>query len=203
MRLSFYFAIMLTTACSADLLSPEALSSKIAQASTSELCGAYFQPQTTSRGKLIIEAELAERGVNQCALGNYGQFSVSTAGKTIYSRSDAPSVDTYDCSDFPTGAAAQKFFLASGGPVSDPHNLDGDGDGLACEWGTQIRKISTYHRPTPVVRRTYSKCYTGPRGGTYTITASGNKNYDGCYPKRPRLPYPFPLAPISCMRAGI
>jgi hypothetical protein len=23
-------------------------------------------------------------------------------------------------------------------------------------------------------------CYTGPRGGTYTITASGNKNYSGC-----------------------
>jgi hypothetical protein len=23
-------------------------------------------------------------------------------------------------------------------------------------------------------------CYTGPRGGTYTITASGKKNYSGC-----------------------
>jgi len=23
-------------------------------------------------------------------------------------------------------------------------------------------------------------CYTGPRGGTYTLTASGNKNYSGC-----------------------
>jgi len=23
-------------------------------------------------------------------------------------------------------------------------------------------------------------CYTGPRGGTYTITASGRKNYSGC-----------------------
>lgn len=23
-------------------------------------------------------------------------------------------------------------------------------------------------------------CYTGPRGGTYTITASGKKNYGGC-----------------------
>ena len=25
-----------------------------------------------------------------------------------------------------------------------------------------------------------STCYTGPRGGTYTITASGKKNYGGC-----------------------
>lgn len=24
------------------------------------------------------------------------------------------------------------------------------------------------------------KCYTGPRGGTYTITANGKKNYKGC-----------------------
>jgi hypothetical protein len=23
-------------------------------------------------------------------------------------------------------------------------------------------------------------CYTGPRGGTYTITKSGRKNYNGC-----------------------
>ena len=23
-------------------------------------------------------------------------------------------------------------------------------------------------------------CHTGPRGGTYTITANGNKNYSGC-----------------------
>lgn len=25
-----------------------------------------------------------------------------------------------------------------------------------------------------------STCYTGPRGGTYTLTANGNKNYSGC-----------------------
>ena len=23
-------------------------------------------------------------------------------------------------------------------------------------------------------------CHTGPRGGTYTVTANGNKNYSGC-----------------------
>lgn len=28
--------------------------------------------------------------------------------------------------------------------------------------------------------RTGPTCYTGPRGGTYTITASGRKNYSGC-----------------------
>lgn len=35
----------------------------------------------------------------------------------------------------------------------------------------QQRQTSEFARPT---------CYTGPRGGTYTLTASGNKNYSGC-----------------------
>lgn len=38
-----------------------------------------------------------------------------------------------DCGDFATQKAAQKFFLAHGGPQSDPHRLDSDGDGIACE----------------------------------------------------------------------
>jgi endonuclease YncB( thermonuclease family) len=38
-----------------------------------------------------------------------------------------------DCGDFPNQAAAQKFFLANGGPHSDPHGLDAEGDGIACE----------------------------------------------------------------------
>ena len=38
-----------------------------------------------------------------------------------------------DCSDFSTQAAAQDYFLALGGPGSDPDRLDGDGDGIACE----------------------------------------------------------------------
>lgn len=29
-------------------------------------------------------------------------------------------------------------------------------------------------------RSTGPTCYTGPRGGTYTLTASGRKNYGGC-----------------------
>ena len=28
--------------------------------------------------------------------------------------------------------------------------------------------------------RKSGSCETGPRGGTYTVTASGNKNYAGC-----------------------
>ncbi|MFT4038134.1 MAG: excalibur calcium-binding domain-containing protein [Thermomicrobiales bacterium] len=39
----------------------------------------------------------------------------------------------YNCSDFKTQKEAQKFFKRHGGPQQDPYNLDGDGDGIACE----------------------------------------------------------------------
>jgi len=38
-----------------------------------------------------------------------------------------------DCSDFSSWEEAQAFFEAAGGPAQDPHRLDQDGDGLACE----------------------------------------------------------------------
>lgn len=38
-----------------------------------------------------------------------------------------------DCSDFASQKAAQIFFLKAGGPSSDPHGLDAEGDGIACE----------------------------------------------------------------------
>ncbi|WP_024985216.1 thermonuclease family protein [Brevibacillus borstelensis] len=38
-----------------------------------------------------------------------------------------------DCGDFASQAEAQAFFEAAGGPASDPHRLDRDNDGLACE----------------------------------------------------------------------
>lgn len=45
----------------------------------------------------------------------------------------AQAVPDRDCGDFATQAAAQRFFLDQGGPRSDPHALDSDGDGIACE----------------------------------------------------------------------
>ena len=38
-----------------------------------------------------------------------------------------------DCSDFQEWWDAQNFFLAAGGPDEDPHRLDHNGDGEACE----------------------------------------------------------------------
>lgn len=38
-----------------------------------------------------------------------------------------------DCSDFSTQRQAQDFYLSQGGPQQDPHRLDADGDGRACD----------------------------------------------------------------------
>jgi hypothetical protein len=38
-----------------------------------------------------------------------------------------------DCSDFRSWRAAQNFYKAHGGPKRDPHRLDADRDGIACE----------------------------------------------------------------------
>jgi endonuclease YncB( thermonuclease family) len=45
----------------------------------------------------------------------------------------AHAVPDRDCGDFNTQAAAQEFYINQGGPQSDPHGLDDDGDGVACE----------------------------------------------------------------------
>lgn len=38
-----------------------------------------------------------------------------------------------DCGDFSTQAAAQRFYVNNGGPQRDPHRLDADNDGKACD----------------------------------------------------------------------
>lgn len=45
-----------------------------------------------------------------------------------------PSGADRDCGDFSSPQAAQDFYLAAGGPAVDPHDLDRDNDGNACDW---------------------------------------------------------------------
>jgi competence protein ComEC len=52
--------------------------------------------------------------------------------ETIELRDDVNDPDR-DCGGFDTHAEAQAFFEAAGGPQADPHRLDGDNDGIACE----------------------------------------------------------------------
>jgi endonuclease YncB( thermonuclease family) len=72
-------------------------------------------------------------------------------GTCLLTAPPASAVDM-DCGDFATQAEAQAFFLASG--PGDPHLLDGDGDGVACETnpcpcsGTVVPFVGTA-TPTP------------------------------------------------------
>jgi endonuclease YncB( thermonuclease family) len=59
-------------------------------------------------------------------------LTVSLAAGTLFAGSPAHAADK-DCGDFGSQRAAQIFFLDNGGPDSDPHRLDADGDGVACE----------------------------------------------------------------------
>ena len=47
--------------------------------------------------------------------------------------SSSKAADFRNCSDFDTWAKAQSFYESEGGPGSDPHRLDRNGDGIACE----------------------------------------------------------------------
>lgn len=141
---------------------------------------------------MLLEAELASRGQTSSGTEYIGRQTAGTVDRKIYARNTSITGDR-NCSDFSSAAAAQKFFLAAGGPTQDPHGLDRDGDGNACQWGRTLRsnagqqkakaasiRASSTRSKSTVRRSSSSTCYTGPRGGTYTITASGRKNYGGC-----------------------
>lgn len=147
-----------------------------------------IQRDTTSGLELAIaEAELGVRGETESYSTYLGRRTSAAYGKSIYGRTGAVSGDR-NCSDFPSAAGAQRFFLSAGGPLADPHGLDRDGDGMACEWGRTISRIAktkaaaarSEARAAARRQAASSRCYVGPRGGRYTLTASGNKNYGSC-----------------------
>jgi hypothetical protein len=62
-----------------------------------------------------------------------GEATREATGTTTASTGYDPHGPDRDCADFATQAEAQAFFEAAGGPERDPHRLDGDNDGVACE----------------------------------------------------------------------
>lgn len=58
--------------------------------------------------------------------------ALSTAVAFSFAVAPASAADK-DCSDFRTWRQAQNFYKKHGGPKHDPHRLDGDDDGIACE----------------------------------------------------------------------
>lgn len=58
---------------------------------------------------------------------------LTSAGLVLLAPAGPAHASGVNCSDFASQAAAQHYFLAHGGPSSDPEGLDADGDGIACE----------------------------------------------------------------------
>lgn len=130
----------------ARLAQIEAFSAQLRAANVGSLCGTHADPATGERTRLMVEAELAARGVYRCNGAPYGGRTVSEAATIFYPRGAAAGQapgPSRDCAEFPSGAEAQRFFLATGGPAVDPYGLDPDGDGLACGWASDLRTIST------------------------------------------------------------
>lgn len=174
------------TAPSTETDNPATHAQLYSQMETARLWYVY-STTTAPRELLFVEAELGVRGETSSGGAYIGQRTSGTVGRSLYARPGlAQPLDDRNCPGFASAAEAQRFFLSAGGPVSDPHGLDRDGDGNACEWGTTLKASATRNRPRPAPvaysapRSSSTTCYVGPRGGTYTITASGNKNYGGC-----------------------
>jgi excalibur calcium-binding domain-containing protein len=59
--------------------------------------------------------------------------AAAIAAIALASAAPLASAGDKDCSDFNTWREAQKFYKRHGGPQRDPHRLDADHDGIACE----------------------------------------------------------------------
>jgi micrococcal nuclease len=75
------------------------------------------------------------REAREAGRGLWADSACAPEQQTTTSAPAAPAAPTADrdCGDFSTHAEAQAFFESQGGPESDPHRLDGDHDGRACE----------------------------------------------------------------------
>jgi len=62
-----------------------------------------------------------------------GSTDEQNSGSYDYTGPYDPNGADKDCGDFSSQEEAQSFFESAGGPEEDPHRLDGDGNGLACE----------------------------------------------------------------------
>ena len=99
-----------------------------------------YAPGATEYARLERQARNANRGLWSKAnpippwdwrdgVRNRERREAPTASGLPYD----PNGPDRDCGDFSTHEVAQRFFEAAGGPARDPHRLDGDGNGVACE----------------------------------------------------------------------
>jgi hypothetical protein len=64
---------------------------------------------------------------------NRAAFVALVAAVAVAAAAAPASAADKDCSDFSSWRQAQSFYKKHGGPRYDPHRLDADRDGVACE----------------------------------------------------------------------
>ncbi|HWL55544.1 MAG TPA: hypothetical protein VNQ78_02590 [Paracoccus sp. (in: a-proteobacteria)] len=68
-------------------------------------------------------------------LVRYAYEQKQNPGNTIYKRTGGSVAQAARiCSTYPSTDAAQRGFIAQGGPLIDPKGMDPDGDGYVCGW---------------------------------------------------------------------
>lgn len=96
-----------------------------------DLYGGDDSPRWTNSGDTITLRNPDDERVDVQSFPARGEGEAS--GTCEPSRPVHSSRHDRDCASFRTQREAQAFFLAHGGPARDPYELDGDGDGIACE----------------------------------------------------------------------
>ncbi|HQR85613.1 MAG TPA: YHYH domain-containing protein [Limnohabitans sp.] len=77
---------------------------------------------------------------------------------------------------------AVRFAFAHGGGLNSEgcHTNHKTGDYHCHRAPAVVQPATPQRQQQDTTPRQPPTCYTGPRGGTYTITPSGKKNYNGC-----------------------
>ena len=108
-------------------------------------------------------------------------------GVTLAATSPASAIGDRDCGDFGSQAAAQNFYLDNGGPDSDPHRLDADSDGVACEsnpcpcstsQGGSNDGVGNTNPPPPQPRKQAARVIKVIDGDTVRVKIIGGRQRD-------------------------
>lgn len=88
--------------------------------------------QKNSKAAWIISGVVITSIIGFYLYGNTSETEPANSNKSD-NPYEATSID-HNCTDFDTQEDAQFFYEANGGPDEDPHGLDRDNDGTACDW---------------------------------------------------------------------
>ncbi|NIK11137.1 thermonuclease family protein [Alkalibacillus almallahensis] len=93
----------------------------------------YVQSDGFNHDEQTIENEQQDDDSQQTEQNDSSEGDTSNNDSSGYTGPYDPNGEDKNCGDFDTHDNAQAFFEAAGGPESDPHGLDRDGNGAACE----------------------------------------------------------------------